>query len=62
MIVNRKEPYPVSLANKLTHVFVEKALEHDIQALKDAGVPCLSPDYISEFILRVGCYLVTYRF
>lgn len=53
-LVSGKPPYPACLASKLTHVFVEKALENDVQALQSAGVKCLSPDYIPEFILQVG--------
>ena len=54
MLVSGKPPYSCSLASKLTHVFVEKALEDDVQALQNAGVHCLSPDYIPEFILQVS--------
>lgn len=54
-IVTGKPPYKSTLASKLTHIFVEKALEDDIQALQAAGVQCLSPDYIPEFILQVNC-------
>jgi len=51
--VSGKPPYSACLASKLTHVFVEKALEKDVQALQSVGVKCLSPDYIPEFILQV---------
>ena len=56
-----KPPFSASLASKITHIFVEKALEQDIQALQSVGVQCLSPDYIPEFILQVRkikCYSV----
>lgn len=52
-LVSGKPPYSACLASKLTHVFVEKALEKDVQALQSVGVKCLSPDYIPEFILQV---------
>lgn len=52
-LVSGKPPYSACLASKLTHVFVEKACEKDVQALQSAGVHCLSPDYIPEFILQV---------
>lgn len=52
-LVSGKSPYPAFLTSKLTHVFVEKALEKDVQALQSAGVTCLSPDYIPEYILQV---------
>lgn len=52
-LVSGKPPYPAFLASKLTHVFVEKALEKDVQALQSAGITCLSPDYIPEYILQV---------
>ena len=54
ILVSGKMPYSASLAAKLTHVFVEKALENDVKTLKDAGVPCLTPDYIPEVILQVS--------
>ena len=54
VLVSGKPPYPSNLASKLTHVFVDKALEDDVQALQTAGVQCLSPDYIPEFILQVS--------
>lgn len=54
VLVSGKPPYPSSLASKLTHVFVEKALEDDIKPLQTTGVHCLSPDYIPEFILQVN--------
>lgn len=53
-LVSGKPPYSASLVSKLTHVFVEKELEKDVQALQRAGVKCLSPDYIPEFLLQVG--------
>ena len=53
VIVNGKSPYQSSLASKLTHVFVETALHNEIKALQLAGVQCLSPDYIPEFLLQV---------
>ena len=52
-LVSGKPPYSACLASKLTHVFVENALEKDVQALQSVGVKCLSPDYIPEFILQV---------
>lgn len=52
VIVNGKSPYQSSLASKLTHVFVETALHNEIKALQLAGVQCLSPDYIPEFLLQ----------
>ena len=51
--VSGKPPYSASLASKITHIFVEKALEQDVQALQSVGVQCLSPDYIPELILQV---------
>ena len=54
VMVSAKPPYPSNLASKLTHVFVEKALEDDVKILQNAGVLCLSPDYIPEFILQVS--------
>lgn len=51
--VGGKPPYSASLASKITHIFVEKALEQDVQALQSVGVQCLSPDYIPELILQV---------
>ncbi|XP_001633927.2 uncharacterized protein LOC5513685 isoform X2 [Nematostella vectensis] len=53
-ILNGKpgDTYMPKLAKKLTHVFVEKSLECDVEGLAKAGVPCLSPDYIPEYILR----------
>lgn len=53
-MVSGKPPYPSNLATKLTHVFVEKILEDDVKVLQNAGVLCLSPDYIPEFILQVS--------
>lgn len=53
-MVSGKPPYPSNLASKLTHVFVEKALEDDVKILQNAAVLCLSPDYIPEFILQVS--------
>lgn len=53
-MVSGKPPYPSNLATKLTHVFVEKVLEDDVKVLQNAGVLCLSPDYIPEFILQVS--------
>ncbi|XP_027047528.1 SMC5-SMC6 complex localization factor protein 1-like [Pocillopora damicornis] len=50
--VGGKPPYSASLASKITHIFVEKALEQDVQALQSVGVQCLSPDYIPELILQ----------
>ena len=59
-LVSGKPPYSACLASKLTHVFVEKALENDVQALQSVGVECLSPDYIPEFILQVRHKYHTY--
>ena len=52
-LVNGKPPYSASLADKLTHVYVESTSVKDVQPLKESGVPCLSTDYIPEFILQV---------
>ena len=54
VVVNCKPPYQSSLASKLTHVFVETGLENEVKYLQLAGVNCLSPDYIPEFILQVS--------
>jgi len=51
-VVNCKPPYQSSLASKLTHAFVDTGLENDVKCLHLAGVHCLSPDYIPEFILQ----------
>ena len=51
-VLNLKPPFTASL-QKATHVFVEKALEKEVKCFADAGIPCLSPDYIPEYILQV---------
>ena len=52
-LVNGKPPYSASLADKLTHIYVESTSVKDVQSLKESGIPCLSTDYIPEFILQV---------
>jgi len=49
-----KPPFNNSHLQKTTHVFVEKSLEKEAKCFADAGLPCLSPDYIPEYILQVN--------
>ena len=55
-VVSGKPPYDIAslIAGKLTHVFTERNLEPVIAGLRKAGLPCLSPDFIPEYILRVN--------
>ena len=43
----------MNCAEGVTHVFVEADLKHDVVSLEENGVPCLSPDYIPEYIIQV---------
>jgi hypothetical protein len=52
-VLNAKPPFQANLVQKITHVFVEKDLEKDVKGFLDAGIPCLAPDYIPEYILQV---------
>lgn len=57
-VLNAKPPFQANLIQKVTHVFVEKAMEKDIQCFLAAGIPCLSPDYIPEYILQVNYWCI----
>lgn len=48
------------LTPNLTHVFTEKNLEASVAGFRKAGLPCLSPDFIPETILRVSVAFSTY--
>ncbi|XP_031568716.1 SMC5-SMC6 complex localization factor protein 1-like [Actinia tenebrosa] len=51
-VLNARPPFQANLVEKVTHVFAEKAMEKVVQCFLDAGIPCLSPDYIPEYILQ----------
>ena len=44
---------PEDLAKLLDYIFVDKCYEEKVRPLMSRGVPCLSPEFIAEYLFEV---------